>query len=92
MQRLRPFKYGLVPDGERRRTMRRFAGSRPFVYDKARRCKKIAMRMAIGSSVTPPCASSSRRNERQTLRLKSSPVHPFQQTLKGQERASTNFC
>ena len=35
MQRLQAFKYELRPNGEQRRHMGRFAGSRRFVYNKA---------------------------------------------------------
>ena len=35
MKRLQAFKFELMPDGEQERDMRRFAGARRFVYDKA---------------------------------------------------------
>ena len=35
MQRVQAFKYELMPTGEQQRKMRRFAGSRRFVFNKA---------------------------------------------------------
>ncbi|OIQ69011.1 helix-turn-helix domain protein [mine drainage metagenome] len=35
MQRLQAFKYELGPNGEQQRQMRRFAGARRFVYNRA---------------------------------------------------------
>ena len=35
MQRLQAYKYELIPNGEQDRHMRRFAGARRFVYNKA---------------------------------------------------------
>lgn len=40
MQRLQAYKYERIPDGEQERNMRRFAGARRFVYNKALDIKK----------------------------------------------------
>ena len=40
MNRLQAFKFELMPDGEQQRDMRRFAGARRFVYNKALETQK----------------------------------------------------
>jgi len=93
MKRLQAFKYELQPNGEQARSMRRFAGSCRFVFNKA-----LAMQKAIyeGGEKKLGYAGLCKmltewRNSPETAWLADSPVHPLQQTLKDLERAYTNF-
>ena len=93
MKRLQAFKYELQPNGEQARSMRRFAGSCRFVFNKA-----LAMQKAIyeGGEKKPGYAGLCKtltewRNSAETAWLAEAPAHPLQQTLKDLERAYTNF-
>ena len=93
MQRLQAFKYELQPNGEQARSMRRFAGSCRFVFNKA-----IAMQKALYEGGEKKlgyaglCKTLTEwRNSADTAWLADAPVHPLQQTLKDLERAYTNF-
>lgn len=93
MKRLQAFKYELRPNGEQARSMRRFAGSCRFVFNKA-----LAMQKAIYESGEKKlgyaglCKTLTEwRNSADTAWLADAPVHPLQQTLKDLERAYTNF-
>lgn len=93
MQRLQAFKYELQPNGEQARSMRRFAGSCRFVFNKA-----IAMQKALYDGGEKKlgyaglCKTLTEwRNSADTAWLADAPVHPLQQTLKDLERAYTNF-
>jgi len=93
MKRLQAFKYELQPNGEQARSMRRFAGSCRFVFNKA-----LAMQKAIYEGGEKKlgyaglCKTLTEwRNSADTAWLADAPVHPLQQTLKDLERAYTNF-
>ncbi|WP_431820972.1 RNA-guided endonuclease InsQ/TnpB family protein [Burkholderia sp. F1] len=93
MQRLQAFKFELMPTGEQRRDMCRFAGSCRFVFNKALALQrtnheaggKFIGYVAMGKHLT------AWRNGTETPWLKDAPVHPLQQALKNLERAYKNF-
>src|SRR5580698_4744421 len=93
MQRLQAFKFELMPNGEQRRAMRRFAGACRFVFNKALALQKE--RYAHGDrklGYAELCKLlTTWRNGLQTPWLKAAPAHPLQQTLKDLEQAYTNF-
>ena len=93
MQRLQAFKYELRPNGERRRHMGRFAGSRRFVYNKALALQK-AHYEAGGTFIGYVAMAkllTEWRHSAQTPWLKDAPVHPLQHALKDLECAYRNF-
>jgi putative transposase len=93
MLRLQAFKFELMPTGEQRRNMRRFAGSCRFVYNKALAMQKEnheAGNKFIGY-VAMAKHLTAWRNGTETPWLKEAPVHPLQHALKDLERAYTNF-
>src|ERR1700692_1113201 len=93
MLRLQALKFELMPNGEQRRAMRRFAGACRFVFNKALALQKE--RYTQGEKKLDYAGLCKQlttwRNGRQTPWLKAAPVHPLQQTLKDLERAYTNF-
>lgn len=93
MQRLQAFKYELMPTCEQQRSMRWFAGSCRFVFNKALALQKD--RHARGEKklgYAGLCKLLTEwRNGPETPWLKDAPVHPLQQTLKDLERAYANF-
>jgi len=93
MQRLQAFKYELMPDGEQQRTMRRFAGSCRFVFNKA-----LALQQAHYAegkkklSYADLCKHLTEwRKSSETQWLSETHSQPLQQTLKDLERAYKNF-
>jgi putative transposase len=93
MQRLQAFKFELMPNGEQRRQMRRFAGCCRFVFNQA-----LALQMRTyeaGGRFIGYVAMAKQltgwRNGTRTPWLKEAPVHPLQQALKDLERAYRNF-
>ncbi|MDP1593546.1 MAG: transposase [Gallionella sp.] len=93
MKRLQAFKFELQPNGEQARSMRRFAGSCRFVFNKA-----LSMQKAIYEDGEKKLGYAGLckiltewRNSPETAWLADAPVHPLQQTLKDLERAYTNF-
>jgi putative transposase len=94
MQRLQAFKYELMPTGEQRRDMRRFAGSCRFVFNKALAVQKERYeRGEKKHGYAGLCKLLTEwRNGTETPWLKDAPTHPLQQTLKDLERAYVNFC
>ena len=93
MQRLQAFKYELMPNGEQRRNMRRFAGACRFVFNQA-----LALQQAnheAGGKFISYVAMAKQltawRNGSETPWLKDSPVHPLQHALKDLEKAYKNF-
>ena len=93
MQRLQAFKFELMPNGSQARSLRRFAGSGRFVFNKALALQKD--RYACGEKklgYADLCKHvTSWRNSAETPWLADSPIHPLQQTLKDLERAYKNF-
>ena len=93
MQRLQAFKYELRPNGEQKRNMGRFAGSRRFVYNKALALQRAHYETGgtfIGYVAMAKLLTDWRHNA-QTPWLKDAPVHPLQHALKDLERAYRNF-
>jgi putative transposase len=93
MQRLQAFKYELMPTGEQKCRMRRFAGSCRFVFNKALALQKA--RYDCGDKKLGYAALckllTDWRNGPETPWLKDAPTHPLQQVLKDLERAYANF-
>jgi len=93
MQRLQAFKYELMPSGQQKRDMRRFAGSCRLVFNKALAMQKERYEQGEKKlGYAGLCkALTVWRNGLETPWLKAAPVHPLQQTLKDLERAYANF-
>ncbi|MBP0628074.1 RNA-guided endonuclease TnpB family protein [Cupriavidus sp. AcVe19-1a] len=93
MQRLQAFKYELMPTSEQHRSMRRFAGSCRFVFNKALALQKERHEQGekkLGYAGLCKLLTAW-RNSTDTAWLAHAPVHPLQQTLKDLERAYANF-
>jgi len=93
MQRLQAYRYALMPNGEQRRTMRRFAGSCRFVFNKALALQKEnheAGNKFMGY-VAMAKLLTGWRNGVDTPWLKEAPCHPLQHALKDLEKAYKNF-
>lgn len=93
MLRLQAFKYELRPDGQQERQMRRFAGARRFVFNKALALQKSFYEAGSKKlNYAGLCKElTGWRNGSETPWLADAPVHPLQQALKDLERAYTNF-
>jgi putative transposase len=93
MKRLQAFKFELMPKGEQRRKMARFAGACRYVYNKALALQKV--NHESGEKFIGYVAMAKRltdwRNGLETPWLKDAPVHPLQHALKDLERAYKNF-
>lgn len=93
MLRLQAFRYELRPNGEQRRKLRRFAGSRRFVYNRALALQE--KRYEQGEKKLGYAALCKEltdwRNSEETPWLADAPVHPLQQALRDLERAYANF-
>jgi putative transposase len=91
--RLQAFRYELRPNGQQERNLRRFAGSRRFVFNKALALQKE--RYERGEKKLGYAALCKKltgwRNGDETPWLADAPVHPLQQSLKDLERAYANF-
>ncbi len=93
MNRLQAYKYELMPDGEQRRSMCRFAGSCRFVYNKALALQKgnyeAGNHFIVYAGLCK--ALTEWRNGQETPWLKEAPCHPLQQALRDLEKAYQNF-
>ncbi|TCK33521.1 putative transposase [Paraburkholderia sp. BL8N3] len=93
MEILVAFKYELMPTGQQARSMRRFAGSCRFVFNKALALQKE--RYESGEKklgYAGLCKQLTEwRNAGGIPWLKDSPIHPAQQALKDLELAYSNF-
>jgi len=91
MQRLQAFKFELMPNGEQQRDMRRFAGARRFVYNKALDIQKA--NYAAGGKFIGYVNMANRLPEwkKEFPWLNDSPSHTLQQALKDADRAFKNF-
>ena len=91
MKRLQAFKFELMPDGEQERDMRRFAGARRFVYNKALDIQKT--NFEAGGKFISYVDMANRLPEwkEEFPWLKESPSQALQQSLKDAERAFKNF-
>jgi putative transposase len=93
MQRRQAFKYELMPNGEQRLGMRRFAGCCRFVYNRALALQKERQNQGekeLGYAGLCKLLTEWRHSA-ETAWLKDAPTHPLQQTLKDLERAYANF-
>ncbi|HGL6719217.1 transposase [Burkholderia contaminans] len=93
MQRLQAFKFELMPTGEQRGDMCRFAGVCRFVFNKALALQQ-KNREAGGKFIGYVAMAkhlTAWRNSTETPWLKDAPVHPLQHALKNLERAYRNF-
>lgn len=93
MQRLQAYKFELMPNGQQVQDMRRFAGARRFVFNKA-----LALQQANHAAELPFIGFAAMckhltawRNSTETPWLKDAPAHPLQQALKDLDRAYQNF-
>lgn len=91
MQRLQAFKYELMPDGEQQRDMRRFAGARRFVYNKALALQKANYDAGGKYIGYVAMANLLPQWKKEFEWLKESPSHSLQQSLKDLDRAYKNF-
>ena len=93
MERLQAFKFELQPNGEQQRTMRRFAGSCRFVFNKALALQQTRHEQGEKKlSYAGFCkALTEWKAQPETLWLKETHSQPLQQTLKDLERAYVNF-
>ncbi|MFZ4625757.1 MAG: RNA-guided endonuclease InsQ/TnpB family protein [Rhodoferax sp.] len=91
MQRLQAFKFELMPDGEQERDMRRFAGARRFVYNKALDIQKA--NFEAGGKFIGYFAMTKLLTEwkEEFPWLREPPSHTLQQSLKDADRAFKNF-
>lgn len=93
MKRLQAFKYELMPNGQQRRDMGRYAGSCRFVFNKALALQKA--NFAAGGKFINYVAMAKLltdwRKGTETPWLKDTPCHPLQHALKDLEKAYKNF-
>ena len=91
MKRLQAFKFELMPNGEQQRDMRRFAGARRFVYNKALALQKT--NYAAGGKFIGYVDMANRLPEwkKEFDWLNESPSQSLQQSLKDLERAFKSF-
>ena len=93
MQRLQAFRFELMPSGQQKRQMRRFAGSCRFVFNKALALQKERYERGekkLGYAGLCKLLTEW-RNSAGTAWLAEAPIHPLQQKLKDLERAYSNF-
>lgn len=93
MKRLQAFKFELQPNGEQSRSMRRFAGSCRFVYNKALALQKA--NYEAGGKFLNHCAMNKWlpvwKKEPETAWLKEAPSQALQNAFIDLERAYKNF-
>ena len=91
MKRLQAFKFELMPNSEQQRDMRRFAGSRRFIYNKALALQKA--NYEAGGKFMGYVAMTNLLPAWKLEHpwLKESPSQALQQSLKDVERAYKNF-
>ncbi len=93
MERLQSFKFELIPNGEQRRNMRRFAGSCRFVYNRALALQKE--NYDSGHKFISYVSMASHlplwKREAGTVWLKDAPSQSLQHALKDLDKAYRNF-
>lgn len=93
MKRLQAFKFELMPNGEQRRDMRRFAGSCRFVYNRGLALQKE--NYEAGKTFIGYVAMAANlplwKREPDTAWLKDTPSQALQHALKDLEKAYKNF-
>jgi putative transposase len=92
MKRLQAFKFQIMPNGEQERCMRRFAGARRFVFNKALALQKqwYAADRSVKFSFVKLANLLPEWKEEHSW-LKDSPSQALQQSLKDLDRAYQNF-
>ena len=93
MERLQAYKFELMPNGKQQRDMKRFAGSRRFVYNKALALQKQRYeqdKKKLGYAALCKQLTEWRSSENLSW-LADAPVHPLQQSLRDLDRAYTNL-
>lgn len=93
------FRFELMPSGQQRRQMRRFAGSCRFVFNEALRLQqatraaggKYLSYESLAKQLTAWRAGEPTPSGRQAPWLKEAPVHALQHALKDLDRAYQNF-
>src|ERR1700676_2948461 len=93
MQRLKAYKFEILPNGEQQRFMHRFAGSCRFVFNKALALQQERYERGEKKlSYAGMCQLLTQLSDRtETHGLADAPTHPLQQALKDLERAYQNF-
>lgn len=99
MERLQAYKYELMPTGDQRRAMRRFAGSCRVVFNEALSLQKKRYEQGenklgyagLCKELTVWRNGGPLPSGRTAPWLAEAPVHPLQQALKDLERAYANF-
>lgn len=93
MNRLQASKFELMPDGEQRRNMRRFAGSCRFVYNRALALQKENYEAGdkFISYVFMASYLPLWKRESNTMWLKEAPSQSLQHALKDLDKAYKNF-
>ena len=93
MKRLQSFKFETRPKGWQQQRLRRFAGSRRFVFNRALALQKEHPHQGGKRlSYAGLCRLlTTWRQSRETAWLADAPVHPLQQALKDLERAYAHF-
>lgn len=93
MKRLQAFKYELIPTGEQQRTMRCFAGSCRYVYNRALALQKenYEQNNKFIGYVAMAKELTAWRNDSEISWLKDAPCHPLQHALKDLDKAYKNF-
>ncbi|ABM35603.1 RNA-guided endonuclease InsQ/TnpB family protein [Polaromonas naphthalenivorans] len=91
MLRLQAFKYELVPSGEQTRNMRRFAGARRFVFNKALALQKVNHGEGKKFIGYLEMARHLIAWKQEFPWLKESPSQALQQSLKDLDKAWQNF-
>ena len=86
---MQAYKFQIMPNGEQGRSMRRFAGSCRFVFNKALALQKDRYERGEKKlGYAGLCKTLTEwRNSAETTWLADAPAHPLQQTLKDLERA-----
>lgn len=93
MKRLQAFKFELIPNGEQRRDMRRYAGSCRFVYNRGLALQKENYEAGNTFIGYVPMAANLPlwKREPDTAWLKNTPSQALQHALKDLEKAYKNF-
>ena len=93
LKRLRTFKFETRPSGQQKQRMRRFAGSRRFVFNRAlalqKECHKQGEKRLGYAGLCQLLTAW--RHAPETAWLADAPVHPLQQALKDLEQAYAHF-
>lgn len=93
MERMQAYKFELMPTGDQARSMRRFAGSCRFVFNRALALQEERFKAGEKRLTYVDLAKlvTGWRHSEETPWLSESPIHPLQQTLKNLDLAYSNF-